>query len=46
MLILSLPQAQFNAEQFNNWSAQIKQELPYKEVFYLSADGVSDLNLL
>lgn len=46
MLILSLPQAQFNAEQFNNWSAQVKQELPYKEVFYLSADGVSDLNLL
>lgn len=46
MLILSLPQAQFNAEQFSNWSAQVKQELPYKEVFYLSADGVSDLNLL
>ena len=46
ILILSLPQAQFNAEQFNNWSAQVKQELPYKEVFYLSADGVSNLNLL
>jgi hypothetical protein len=46
VLILSLPLAQFNAEQFNNWSAQVKQELPYKEVFYLSADGVKDLNLL
>jgi hypothetical protein len=46
ILILSLPQAQSNAEQFNNWSVQVKQELPYKEVFYLSADGVSNLNLL
>ena len=46
ILILSLPKSQFNAEQFNNWSAQVKQELPDKEVFYLSADGVSDLNLL
>jgi len=46
ILILTLPQAQFNAEQFNNWSEQVKQELPYKEVFYLSADGVSDLNVL
>lgn len=46
ILIVSLPQAHVNAEQFNNWSAQVKQELPYKEVFYLSADGVSDLNVL
>lgn len=46
ILILSLPQAQFNDEQFNKWSALVKQELPYKEAFYLSADGVSDLNLL
>jgi hypothetical protein len=46
ILIISLPQAQFNAEQFNNWSMRVKQELPYKEVFYLSADGASDLNLL
>lgn len=46
MLILSLPQAQFNAEQFKSWSEQVKLELPYKEVFYLSSDGVSDVNLL
>ena len=46
ILIVSLPQAHFNAEQFNHWSAQVKLELPYKEVFFLSADGVSDLNLL
>lgn len=46
ILIVSLPQAHFNSEQFNNWSAQVKQELPYKEVFYLSEDGASDMNLL
>ena len=46
MLILALPQAQFNAEHFESWSAQVKHQLPYKEVFYLSVDGVSSLNLL
>lgn len=46
ILILFMPKAQFNSESFSHWSAQVKQELPYKEVFYLSADGVSDLNLL
>lgn len=46
ILVLSLPKAILNSEQFNRWSEQVKLELPYKEVFYLSADGVSDLNLL
>jgi hypothetical protein len=38
-LILSLPRKHIHLEGFKAWFAQVRQDLPYKGVFYLSEEG-------